>query len=124
MSTRKMVILCKRQSLFVHCFTSYSRVLLSHDDVTFVGEGLQNVDPRLTPTAFTPGGIFIVPHFTVTRELGFLQSRLKDRQNSRFLRQDGVNQINSCTFINLSPFRENIAYHFIRSVNLIIFSKV
>lgn len=40
MKDKIIVILYKRQYLFVHCFTSYSRVLFSHGDVTFVGEGL------------------------------------------------------------------------------------
>jgi hypothetical protein len=48
--------------LIINSFTSRSRVFHLYGDVTFTGEGLQNLGLCSTLRAFEQGGIFIVPH--------------------------------------------------------------
>ena len=49
-------------SLIIYCFTSCSRIFHLYGDVTFTGEGLQNLGLCLALKAFQQVGIFIVPH--------------------------------------------------------------
>jgi hypothetical protein len=48
--------------LINYCFTSRSRIFHLYGNVTFTGEGLQNLGLRSALRAFQQGGIFIVPH--------------------------------------------------------------
>jgi hypothetical protein len=47
--------------LFIHCFTSRSRMFHLYGDVTIAGEGLRNLGLCLALRAFEQGGILIVP---------------------------------------------------------------
>jgi hypothetical protein len=48
--------------LIIYCFTSRSRIFHLYGDITFTGEGLQNLGLCSALRAFEKGGIFIVPH--------------------------------------------------------------
>jgi hypothetical protein len=57
--------------LIIYGFTSRSRIFHLYGDVTIAGEGLQNLGLCSALMAIEQGGIFIVPHLAVTRDLGF-----------------------------------------------------
>jgi hypothetical protein len=67
--------------LIIYCFTSRSRTFHLFEDVTIIGEGLQNLGLCSVLRAFEQGGIFIV-----TRDLGFPGLILKTAPFSRLLR--------------------------------------
>ena len=48
--------------LFIYCFTSHLRIFHTYGDVSFAGEGLQNLGLCSALRAFEQGGIFIVRH--------------------------------------------------------------
>jgi hypothetical protein len=55
---RYKIIVC----LFIHSFTSGSRMFYLYGDVTIAGKGLQNLGRCSVLKTFEQGGIFVVPH--------------------------------------------------------------
>jgi hypothetical protein len=65
MILRKLLLYYVR--LIIYGFTSPSRICHLYGDVTFAGEGLQNLGLCSALRAFEQGGIFIVPHLLRNR---------------------------------------------------------